>query len=77
MPGRGGGASSRWRVRRFAVCHHGRVTETFYERVGGRETFRLLVERFYEGVAEDAPLRELYPEQDLGPAAERLQLFLE
>ena len=53
------------------------MTETFYERVGGQETFRVLVERFYAGVAEDPPLRALYPEEDLGPAAERLQLFLE
>lgn len=53
------------------------VTETFYERIGGQQTFRVLVERFYAGVSEDAPLREMYPEQDLGPAAERLQLFLE
>ncbi|MGC4154279.1 MAG: globin [Propionicimonas sp.] len=53
------------------------MTETFYERIGGQQTFRVLVERFYAGVSEDAPLREMYPEQDLGPAAERLQLFLE
>lgn len=53
------------------------MVTTLFERVGGSETFRVLVERFYAGVAEDAPLRELYPEQDLGPAAERLQLFLE
>ena len=53
------------------------MTASFYERVGGKETFRLLVERFYAGVAQDPPLRELYPEEDLGPAAERLQLFLE
>lgn len=59
------------------VCHHGRVTGTFYERVGGQEIFRVLVERFYAGVAADPPLRALYPEEDLGPAAERLRLFLE
>ncbi len=62
---------------RGATCHHGAVTETFYERVGGAETFRVLVERFYAGVAEDPPLRALYPEEDLVPAAERLRLFLE
>ncbi len=50
--------------------------DTFYDAVGGEETFRLLVEKFYEGVAEDEILRPLYPEQDLGPAAERLRLFL-
>ncbi len=59
------------------VWHDGGVTETFYERVGGQETFRRLVARFYAGVAEDPPLRALYPEEDLEPAAERLRLFLE
>ena len=53
------------------------MTQSFHERVGGTDTFRLLVERFYAGVAQDASLRALYPEDDLGPAAERLQLFLE
>ncbi|MDH2442546.1 globin [Amnibacterium sp. CER49] len=50
---------------------------SFYEAVGGRPTFEKLVQRFYAGVAEDPPLRELYPEEDLGPAAERLTGFLE
>lgn len=49
---------------------------TFYEAVGGEETFRRLVHRFYQGVAEDPLLRPLYPEEDLGPAEERLTLFL-
>ncbi len=49
---------------------------SFYEAVGGEATFRRLVERFYAGVADDPPLRALYPEEDLGPAAERLRLFL-
>src|SRR3954464_9861672 len=49
---------------------------TFYEAVGGEETFRRLVHRFYAGVAEDPVLRPLYPEEDLGPAEERLRLFL-
>ena len=50
---------------------------TFYEWVGGAETFRRLVRRFYEGVADDPPLRALYPEEDLGPAEDRLRMFLE
>lgn len=50
---------------------------TFYDAVGGHETFARLVERFYAGVAEDDVLRPLYPEQDLGPAADRLRGFLE
>ncbi|MBE1530299.1 hemoglobin [Actinomadura algeriensis] len=49
---------------------------TFYEAVGGEETFRRLVHRFYQGVAEDPELRAMYPEEDLGPAEERLRLFL-
>ncbi|MEV7670480.1 globin [Streptomyces sp. NPDC000963] len=49
---------------------------TFYEQVGGEETFRRLVHRFYEGVAEDPLLRPMYPEEDLGPAEERFALFL-
>ena len=50
--------------------------DTFYEAVGGEETFRRLVDEFYAGVASDAELRALYPEEDLGPAADRLRMFL-
>jgi hemoglobin len=50
---------------------------SFYDAVGGPATFRKLVEVFYAGVADDPVLRPLYPEQDLGPAADRLRLFLE
>ncbi|HEY2042512.1 MAG TPA: globin [Jatrophihabitans sp.] len=52
------------------------VNEAFFAQAGGEQTFRLLVERFYAGVAMDPLLRPLYPEEDLGPAAERLTLFL-
>jgi len=52
------------------------VSADFYQRVGGEQTFRTLVQRFYAGVAADPLLRPLYPEQDLGPATERLTLFL-
>lgn len=48
-----------------------------FDAFGGTETFRRLVARFYEGVARDEVLRPMYPEADLGPAAERLRLFLE
>ena len=51
-------------------------TTTFYEAVGGEPTFRRLVDRFYAGVADDPVLRPLYPDEDLGPAAERLRTFL-
>lgn len=49
---------------------------TFYELVGGEPTFRKLVDEFYAGVAGDPVLRPLYPDEDLGPASERLRLFL-
>lgn len=49
---------------------------TFYDEIGGMETIKAIVDRFYEGVAADEVLRPMYPEEDLGPAAERLTLFL-
>jgi len=52
------------------------VQTTFYEAVGGEPTFRKIVARFYEEVRDDNVLRALYPEEDLGPAQERLTLFL-
>ena len=50
---------------------------SFYDEVGGHETFVRLVDAFYRGVADDEVLRPMYPEEDLGPAKERLTLFLE
>ncbi len=50
---------------------------TFYEQVGGHETFVRLVDAFYDGVAADPVLRAMYPEEDLAPAKVRLTLFLE
>lgn len=50
---------------------------SFYDEVGGHETFQRLVREFYRGVESDPPLRDLYPEADLGPAEERLRMFLE
>lgn len=49
---------------------------SFYEAVGGEETFRRLVSRFYQEVAKDPQLRAVYPSRDLGPAEEHLRLFL-
>ncbi|MER7080950.1 hemoglobin [Saccharopolyspora kobensis] len=49
---------------------------SFYEQVGGEATFHRIVAKFYEEVAGDELLRPLYPEEDLGPAEERLRLFL-
>ena len=50
---------------------------TFYEQVGGAETFARLAHAFYQGVAGDEVLKPMYPEADLGPAEERLRMFLE
>ena len=50
---------------------------TFFDAVGGHATFKRLIEAFYARVADDAELRAIYPEDDLGPAAERLRMFLE
>jgi hemoglobin len=49
---------------------------SFYEAVGGEETFTRLVRRFYQLVADDPVLRPVYPAKDLGPAEEHLRLFL-
>jgi hemoglobin len=49
---------------------------SFYEAVGGEETFTRLARRFYEEVAADPVLRPVYPTKDLGPAEEHLRLFL-
>ena len=49
---------------------------SFYQAVGGEDTFTRLVRRFYEEVAADPVLRPVYPAQDLGPAEEHLRLFL-
>jgi hemoglobin len=49
---------------------------TFYEAVGGEDTFRRLVHRFYQGVAEDPVLMAVYPADDLPGAEERLRMFL-
>ena len=56
------------------------VTEaqrSFYDEVGGAETFQLLVSRFYQLVRDDEILRPLYPEDDLDGAEHRLRMFLE
>ena len=52
-------------------------TDSFFAAVGGHDTFVRVVDEFYRGVATDPVLRPMYPEEDLGPAAERLTAFLE
>ncbi len=50
---------------------------TVFQAVGGQPFFDRLVEHFYAVVAADAVLLPLYPDQDdLGPARERLSMFL-
>jgi hemoglobin len=59
---------------------NGGVTEgarSFYDEVGGHETFHTIVSKFYEQVREDEILRPLYPDDDLDGAEERLLMFLE
>ncbi len=48
---------------------------SLYERVGGRDFFIRLVDRFYLGVAGDPLLRPLYPD-DLAESRLHLALFL-
>lgn len=53
------------------------LQESFYDAVGGAETFNAIVSRFYAQVPEDEILREVYPLDDLAGAEERLRMFLE
>lgn len=50
--------------------------EQVYDIIGSAG-FGKLVEGFYRRVANDDILRPMYPEADLEPARQRLQLFLE
>ncbi len=50
---------------------------TFYDAVGGHQTFELLVSSFYSRVSVDPVLRPIYPDHDWAGAARRLMLFLE
>ncbi len=50
--------------------------DSLYERLGGAGPLEALVDHFYRGVAEDATLRPLYPEDDLDGARQRLAAFL-
>lgn len=51
--------------------------QSFYDAVGGADTFHAIVSRFYQLVAEDDILRRVYPLDDLAGAEERLRMFLE
>ena len=50
---------------------------SFYDQVGGEDTFRRLVHAFYRGVGTDEVLRPMYPDADLTAAEDRLRMFLE
>ena len=50
---------------------------TFFDEVGGHETFVRLVHRFYQGVRRDPVLAPLYPQDDWDGAETRLRMFLE
>jgi len=50
---------------------------TFYDAIGGHDTIKRVVDRFYDGVATDPVLRPMYPEADLSGARHRLTMFLE
>ncbi len=50
---------------------------TPYEQFGGAPFFTALVADFYARVATDPVLSAMYPGADLGPAEERLRMFLE
>ncbi len=49
---------------------------TFYDAVGGEETFRRIVAGFYRRVPTDPVLSAVYDLDDLEGAEERLRLFL-
>jgi hemoglobin len=53
------------------------VQRSFYDEVGGADTFQAIVGRFYQLVREDEILRPLYPDEDLDAAEVRLRMFLE
>jgi hemoglobin len=50
---------------------------TFYDSVGGHDTFEALVSGFYARVAQDPVLAAIYPDHDWAAAAQRLLMFLE
>lgn len=61
---------------RAAITMSESAQQSFFETVGGEDTFRRLVSRFYQEVARDPLLRPVYPSQDLSQAEEHLRLFL-
>jgi hemoglobin len=85
-------SENRWTPTPAAVRHDGRVqppgpqpisiegadsAPTFYDAVGGHDTFEAIVSGFYARVSHDPVLVPIYPDQDWAAAAQRLLLFLE
>ena len=52
------------------------MDDELFQRLGGEQTFTTIARVFYQGVKTDPVLHEMYPEEDLAPAEERLRLFL-
>jgi hemoglobin len=53
------------------------LAPTFYDSVGGHDTFEAIVSGFYARVSTDEVLRAIYPDDDWAAAAQRLLMFLE
>lgn len=53
------------------------VITSFYDQVGGHDTFAGIVDRFYDAVQNDPILFEMYPKHDIDGAKTRLCMFLE
>ena len=51
--------------------------ETFYDHVGGHETFRRLIHDFFERVRTHPELAAMYPQDDWAGAENRLLMFFE
>jgi len=51
--------------------------ESFFDQIGGHDTFVKLVDAFYGGVKSDPVLRPMYPDEDMEGAVWRLRSFLE
>ena len=59
------------------ISVEGADAPTFFDSVGGHETFEDLVSGFYARVAHDPILVRLYEGHDYRESAKRLQMFLE
>lgn len=50
---------------------------SFFDEVGGHEVFQRIAAHFYAAVAQDPILSEMYPQDDMAGAEDRLRMFLE